>query len=139
MFKSDHTAFAVRDLERSRAFYVHLGGRVVSKPSANFVEVMLGDMRLHMVQATADDGGDPAGVRPGIDHVCLAVEKVADLEAVLERINAYPEIRERAHYELGDSPMLGTGFVEHAEERPPLKTLYFRDPDGIMLEIRAYA
>jgi catechol 2,3-dioxygenase-like lactoylglutathione lyase family enzyme len=137
MFKSDHTAFAVRDLSRSRAFYEHLGGRIVSKPSPSFVEVMLGDLRLHMVQATTDAPAE--GGAAGIDHVCLAVEKVTDLEAVLERINAYPEIREHAHYELGDSPMLGKDFVEHAEERPPLKTLYFRDLDGIMLEIRAYA
>jgi catechol 2,3-dioxygenase-like lactoylglutathione lyase family enzyme len=140
MLRSDHTALAVRDLDRSRAFYLNLGGRVVSKPSPNFLEIMLGDLRLHLVPTVARDGATAVDEgAAGIDHFCLSVASVRDLHALCERLNAFQRAIGGAPCELVGSPMLGEGFAGHAEERPPLKTLYMRDPDGIQLEIRAYA
>jgi hypothetical protein len=37
-----------------------------------------------------------------------------------------------------DSLPLGEGGQVHAEPHPPRKTLFFEDPDGIRLEVRAY-
>jgi catechol 2,3-dioxygenase-like lactoylglutathione lyase family enzyme len=137
MFKSDHTAFAVTSLARSRAFYEHLGARVVSKPSPHFLEMMLGDLRLHMIEAT--DRATVKDGRLGIDHICVAVGSYADLVKVRDRINAFEGGSALAPFEIEDSEMLGDGMMEHAEERPPLKTLYARDPDGIVVEVRAYS
>jgi len=135
VFKNDHTAMAVRTLQRSRRFYEFIGGRVVSKPSAHFLEIMLGDLRLHIVQG---DGGSvqPGGV--GLDHVCVSVENLATLEDLCARLNSYPDITAFGPFAIQDSPPLGADFTEHAEQHVPRQTLYARDPDGINLEFRCY-
>ena len=136
MLKVDHTALAVTDLETSRAFYTtELGGVVVSKPSPRFVEILLGNIRLHLVQA---DGTAPLAAGPRIDHLCLAVERLDELHAMCRRLNACAAIAARGPYAVEDSPPLGLDGEEHAEERPPTKTLYFHDPDGLGLEVRCY-
>jgi catechol 2,3-dioxygenase-like lactoylglutathione lyase family enzyme len=121
----------VKDLEVSREFYEFLGGRVVSKPSSGFMEIVLGEVRLHLIpNGHLADGHDE---RPRIDHLCLRVGSVEDLMSVQKRISP------RSPCEVEDSPPLGQGGKKHVEEYPPRKTLYFEDPDGIRLEIRAYA
>lgn len=136
VFKTDHTALAVGDLCASSAFYQYLGGVVVSKPSPHFVEILLGDLRLHLVRATGEPA--PSAARTGIDHFCLAVADIATLEEVCIRINNYPALAGRGPFAIEDSSPLGADLVEHSEQRPPLKTLYMQDPDGINIEIRTY-
>ena len=136
MFKADHTAVAVTDLDDSRAFYTdELGGVVVSKPSRRFVEILLGDVRLHLVQA--EEPGEP-GHGPRIDHVCLRVETLEELDHLCRRLNASRRVARRGPYRVVESPPLGEGGGEHAEERPPTRTLYFYDPDGVGIEVRCY-
>lgn len=135
-FCHDHVALTVKDLGVSRAFYEHLGGRVVSRPSTGFMEIVLGEIRLHLVP---DSGATDVQRRsPRIDHLCLRVATLDDLSAVEKLLNAHPALAGRP-CEIEDSPPLGEGGKEHCEERPPRKTLYFQDPDGIRLEVRAYA
>ncbi|MBX3232250.1 MAG: VOC family protein [Labilithrix sp.] len=136
MFVHDHVALTVKDLAVSRGFYEYLGGRVVSKPSKAFMEIVLGEIRLHLVPA---EGDTKAATAPRIDHLCLRVGSVDDLTSVEARVNAHPLLQGRAPCHVEDSPPLGEGGKEHAEERPPRKTLYFEDPDGIRLEVRAYS
>lgn len=141
MFRHDHVALAVRDLNVSRDFYEHLGGHVVSRPSAAFMEIVLGEIRLHLVRRGQQelDGAPPGRTPDGqrIDHLCLRVASLDDLVCVRDRLNAHPALRGRAPCALVDSPPLGDG--NHVEELPPQKTLYFEDPDGIRLEVRAYS
>lgn len=146
LFVPDHIALSVKDLAASRRFYEFLGGRVVSKPSKNFLEIMLGTQRIHLVpdahttfdflgnNAKRENGETP---RAGIDHFCLTVASVTDLEFLACRLTDSPFPGSSA-VKLVESPKLGDGFSAHCEERPPLKTLYFSDPDGIALEVRAY-
>lgn len=136
-FRHDHVALTVKDLAVSREFYEYLGGRVVSKPSAGFMEIVLGEIRLHLIPA--EGGGAEAARSSRIDHLCLRVASLDVLGALQEHINAHPLLAGRAPCEVEDSPPLGEGGVDHCEESPPRKTLYFEDPDGIRLEIRAYA
>lgn len=135
MFKADHIALNVADLGRSKSFYESLGGRVVSKPSPHFLEMMLGDLRLHILPVQ----GDPrATATHGLDHMSVNVESVAQLEQVRDLLNDSPLVAAWAPFAIEESTMLGDGLSEHAEERPPRKTLYAKDPDGIVLEIRCY-
>jgi catechol 2,3-dioxygenase-like lactoylglutathione lyase family enzyme len=136
MFLHDHVAMTVRDLDVSRAFYQDLGGRVVSKPSPRFLEIVLGEIRLHIVPADGPDGATPAS---RIDHLCLRIASVEALEALGDRLNAHPLRAGRSACVVEDSPPLGEGGADHCEEYPPRKTLYFEDPDGIRLEVRAYS
>lgn len=135
-FLHDHIALTVKDLAVSREFYEYLGGRVVSKPSSGFMEIVLGEIRLHILPSE----GDSTDVAPAsrIDHLCLRVASLEDLASVHERIRAHPLI-DGHKFAIEDSPPLGEGGAEHCEERPPQKTLYFEDPDGIRLEVRAYS
>ncbi len=138
MFLHDHVALTVKNLQVSREFYEYLGGHVVSKPSAAFMEIVLGEIRLHLVRAdgsVAEEGRRPAS---RIDHLCLRVSSVEALTSVQERVNAHPLLSGRAPCEVEDSPPMGDGGTQHVEEFPPRKTLYFEDPDGIRLEVRAY-
>jgi catechol 2,3-dioxygenase-like lactoylglutathione lyase family enzyme len=144
MFLQDHVALTVKNLDVSREFYESLGGRVVSKPSSAFMEIVLGEIRLHILPtrgATDPSASDTALAAPRIDHLCMRVATVDDLTAMERRINEHRlrGTRARGECKVEDSPPLGEGGKTHAEERPPRKTLYFEDPDGIRLEIRAYA
>jgi catechol 2,3-dioxygenase-like lactoylglutathione lyase family enzyme len=137
-FLHDHVALTVRNLEVTREFYESLGGRVVSLPSTAFMEIVLGEIRLHLVPAGEGDVAErSAGAR--IDHLCLRVASTEVLVAVQEMLNEHPLLVGRARCHVEDSPPLGEGGETHVEERPPRKTLYFEDPDGIRLEVRAYA
>ena len=134
-FRSDHIALAVRDLAASRRFYEALGGRTVSKPSPHFLEIMLGEQRLHLLPEASRDVAADDSIR--IDHFCVAVESVAALEAYAAYLRLLPELAGRP-IAVTESEALGEGLGDHCEERPPLKTLYFADPDGIRIEVRAY-
>jgi catechol 2,3-dioxygenase-like lactoylglutathione lyase family enzyme len=136
-FRHDHIALTVKDLQVSRDFYEYLGGKVVSRPSPGFMEIVLGELRLHLVP---DEGATQKTQRaPRIDHLCLRVSSLDELTAVEKHVNAHPSLVGRHPVEVEDSPPLGEGGVDHCEERPPRKTLYFQDPDGIRLEVRAYS
>ena len=152
-FESDHIALNVTDQLRSRKFYELIGGRIVSKASPYFMEIVIGNQRLHIVTregVTKDEKNtapavtvNPAiVVAPPIDHFCLRVSNLVDLEALLNKLNGSPLLAdERQRFgplKIIDSPPLGAGADAQAEECPPLKTLYFRDPDGVGIEIRAY-
>lgn len=136
LFAHDHVALTVKDLDVSRSFYEYLGGRVVSRPSTGFMEIVLGEIRLHLIPDHAATDVQHRSTR--IDHLCLRVRSLADLAEVEKLLNAHPALVDHP-CEIEDSPPLGEGGKEHCEERPPRKTLYFQDPDGIRLEVRAYS
>lgn len=137
MLRSDHTALAVKNLGLSREFYEFLGGRVVSKPSPHFVEIMLGDLRLHIVRAPEPEER-VSEKAPRIEHFCLSVDSTHELEKLRDRVNGCELIKHMGPFEIQESPPLGEGFAGHAEQRPPNRTLYMKDPDGIMIEVRCY-
>jgi catechol 2,3-dioxygenase-like lactoylglutathione lyase family enzyme len=133
----DHVALAVRSLARSRDFYVGLlGAKVVSKPSDTFVEILLGDLCLHLLPMAASAEGQTDAAR--LHHGALAVETLADLRALRDALNASPLVASYGPFVVQESPPQGAGGT-HVERRAPVATLYFRDPDGIRLEARCYA
>ena len=69
LFCHDHVAFTVKDLAVNRAFYEYLGGRVVSRPSPGFMEIVLGEIRLHLIPDAGATTRQPRS--PRIDHLCL--------------------------------------------------------------------
>ncbi len=135
MLRFDHLALSVSDLAASAAFYEYLGGRRVSKPSPHFIEILLGELRLHLVAA---EHAETHAQGACIDHFCASVASLAELTAIRDLINSHPRMQASGPFEIQQSPPMDAERTGHCEERVPSHTLYFRDPDGIHVEIRAY-
>ena len=135
MIKHDHIAIAVANFEKSLDFYLTLGAKVVSKPSEKFVEIVLGDVRLHLILSR--DKAVSQSAHPRLDHLCLGVDSLSELTDLAKKLNKTAAGQTFGPFLIQESPPLGPGQT-HSEESPPLATLYFRDPDGIGLEARCY-
>jgi catechol 2,3-dioxygenase-like lactoylglutathione lyase family enzyme len=112
-----HAALWVRDMERSLPFYREvLGFELEWQPDPENVYLTSGTDNIALHQA--QPGHDPSG-RQTLDHLGLAVGKAE-------------EVDEWALY-------LGSHGVEIAQEprthRDGARSLYFRDPDGILIQL----
>jgi catechol 2,3-dioxygenase-like lactoylglutathione lyase family enzyme len=135
MLKHDHIALAVSNFERSLEFYLALGAKVLSKPSEKFVEFLLGEVRLHLILSKEQSAS--LSSHPRLDHLCLRLDSLSELTELSKTLNKTAAGQKYGPFLVQESPPLGPGQT-HSEERPPLATLYFRDPDGIGLEARCY-
>lgn len=120
-----HLAFTVTDSQRSRDFYVGLLGfqalaefdttRILSNGSL----VLAVKPAPDAARAIQDDRFDEN--RVGLDHLCLQVESLADLEKAASILDA----RGVPHGEIEDLGGMG------------ICVLTFRDPDNIQIELSA--
>jgi catechol 2,3-dioxygenase-like lactoylglutathione lyase family enzyme len=121
----DHLVIAVADWERSNAFYSRvLGVEVVEVEYGRVAYVLPGDQRLNV----HGPGSTPSPravqpVAPGNSDLCFVWDGDAD--------SALAHLADRGvEVELGP--------VERAGARGPGTSVYFRDPDGSLLELIAY-
>jgi len=135
LIKHDHIAIAVSNFEKSLEFYLALGAKIVSIPSDKFVEIVLGDIRLHLI--LAEESSSTQLDTPRLHHLCLCVDSFTELQLLTNQINNSTAGQKFGPFLIQESPPLGPNQT-HCEERPPLATLYFRDPDGIDFEARCY-
>jgi catechol 2,3-dioxygenase-like lactoylglutathione lyase family enzyme len=121
----DHVVIAVTDWERSNRFYADvLGAELVELPYGRYAYRLAGGTQLnvHGPGSTPHPrAADP--VRPGNSDLCLVWDGTAD-EAVAHLA---------AHgVEVVDGPTRRNG------ARGEGTSVYFRDPDGSLLELIAY-
>ncbi|MGH2934488.1 MAG: VOC family protein [Gaiellaceae bacterium] len=121
----DHVVIAVTDWERSNRFYAEvLGAELVELPYGRCAYRLAGDTQLnvHGPGSTPHPrAADP--VRPGNSDLCLVWDGTAD-EAVAHLA---------AHgVEVVEGPTTRNG------ARGEGTSVYFRDPDGSLLELIAY-
>jgi catechol 2,3-dioxygenase-like lactoylglutathione lyase family enzyme len=121
----DHVVIAVSDWQRSNAFYGEvLGADIVELEQGRFAYRLAGGQQLnvHGPGSTPEPrAADP--VRPGNSDLCFVWDGSAD-EAAAHLL---------AHgvaVELGPAPRQGARGVG--------TSVYFRDPDGSLLELIAY-
>lgn len=127
----NHVATLTTDLERHAAFYGQVfGAEVTFRMEAEddhprmWILDLGGGAALNVFEVAADDIiGEQRrqGRRGAIDHFGLAVDSLAELEAVEERLVA-------AGADIGAIQKLGTEW-----------SLFFRDVDGMELEVCAPA
>lgn len=116
----DHIVLKVADVERSLAFYLeHLGLEPVRVDEWRRGEVFFPSVRVDATTIIDLLEGIPDGVN--VDHLCLVIEPT-DLEA----------LRDTFRFEVVDGP--GPRFGAQGEGM----SLYVRDPDGNVVELRHY-
>jgi catechol 2,3-dioxygenase-like lactoylglutathione lyase family enzyme len=120
----DHVVVAVSDWERSNAFYGEVLGAEVIERGRGFA-YRFGDQQLNVHGPGVEPhpvAADP--VRPGNSDLCFLWE---------EPIGEAMEHLERHGVEVEEGP------VERPGARGQGTSVYFRDPDGSLLELISYA
>jgi len=121
----DHVVIAVSDWERSNRFYVGvLGAELVELPYGRYAYRLAGDVQLNVHGPGSTPHPRPIDpARPGNGDLCFAWE--GTVEEAVAHLDAHGvEIVE------GPSPRTGA--------RGEGTSVYFRDPDGALLEFIAY-
>jgi catechol 2,3-dioxygenase-like lactoylglutathione lyase family enzyme len=120
----DHVVLKVADVERSLAWYQDvLGLRGERVDEWRRGEVLFPSVRIDAHTLIDLLAGGPTGTN--VDHVCLVIDDGAELDRI---------VASGAWDVVGDGPTDGLfgaqGFA---------RSLYVRDPDGHVIELRAYA
>ena len=128
----DHVVLVVRDIERSLAFYREvLSCRVLREAEwrrgeARFPSVTVGpDKMLNLHQAGSPVTPEAANPQAGSEDLCFVA--AAPMAEVLARLTAH-----NVPVEIGPVRRMGGRVVMGT-------SVYFRDPDGNLLEIMSYA
>jgi catechol 2,3-dioxygenase-like lactoylglutathione lyase family enzyme len=120
----DHVTLVVKDLERSRRFYVDvLGMAEVPRPGFSFPGLWFqaGATQIHLILESAESGpsGQPAGAREKSSRHQHFAFRVADARAAAGRFEE-----------------LGVPFVARPKERPDgYLQVFVTDPDGHIVEL----
>lgn len=116
----DHLVLTVSDVERSVAFYCHvLGMKAVSFGSGR-QSVHFGKQKINLHPKMNDHDLVADKPLPGSADLCFVV--MTPLEAV------------RTHLRMMGVPILA-GPVRRTGATGPIRSLYFRDPDGNLIEV----
>lgn len=122
----DHIVLTVRDLQASLAFYERvLGARVVSPPAdgKGSTAVSFGRQKINLHVKGKEFEPKATHVTVGSGDFCLITE--APLEQVTRHLTACG-----VAIELGPMPRRGA--------LGPMMSVYFRDPDGNLVEVARY-
>lgn len=119
----DHLVLTVRDIGESCTFYERVLGMQVVRFAGGRIALHFGDQKINLHEAGAEF--EPKAARPtlGSADLCFVldgslVQAVATLQS--EKI------------ELIEGPVERTGAVG------PMRSIYFRDPDGNLIEVSEY-
>jgi catechol 2,3-dioxygenase-like lactoylglutathione lyase family enzyme len=120
----DHLVLKVADVERSLAWYQGRLGLVGERVDEwRRGEVPFPSLRVDATTLIDLLAGAPTGVN--VDHLCLVLAPGADLDALAAS---------------GEVEVVGTGPVDGLfGAQGYARSLYVRDPDGTVVELRAYA
>lgn len=119
----DHSVVSVSDWARSNAFYVAVLGVEVLPHGQGFM-YRLGDLQLNLHgPGVAGDPNAAIPVVPGGSDLCFSWD--GPIEAAIEHL-----------HRCGVEPELGP--VDRFGARGAGRSVYFRDPDGSLLELISY-
>ena len=116
----DHVVLTVADVERTLTFYE----RVLGMTPVSFGEgrraLAFGDQKLNLHQAGREFEPKAKRPTPGAIDLCLVTDVPLD---------------EVAAHLRSESVVIEHGPVDKIGARGPLRSLYFRDPDGNLIEV----
>ena len=119
----DHIVLTVADLERTCDFYRRVLGLEVVVFGEGRRALRFGDQKINLHQAGAEIMPNAPAAGPGTGDICFTTDTpIAEVVATLDSF--------LVEVELG--PVAQTG------ARGPMTSVYFRDPDGNLVEVARY-
>ena len=115
----DHVVLTVADVEATAAFYASLGMERVTFEGGRRA-LAFGDQKINLHAAGAEVKPNAAQATPGSADFCLLIE--GPLDAVIDELAV-----------LGVPVELGP--VDRTGARGRIRSVYFRDPDGNLVEL----
>jgi catechol 2,3-dioxygenase-like lactoylglutathione lyase family enzyme len=119
----DHLVLTVRDLQVTIAFYTRVLGMEVVTFGTNRRALAFGVQKINLHEAGHELEPKAATPTPGSADLCLVT--TAAPAAVLAHLRT-------CGVQVVDGPVTRTG------ARGPIVSVYFRDPDGNLLEVSSY-
>jgi len=119
----DHFVLTVADIERTCDFYVRALGFSVVTFGQGRKALTFGDQKINLHRSGAEFEPKARRPTPGSADFCLVTSW--PLEQVVERLTA-------AGIMVEEGPVARTGAVG------PISSVYFRDPDGNLIEVARY-
>ncbi|MBS4096482.1 MAG: VOC family protein [Sulfuricella sp.] len=119
----DHLVLTVRDIDASCAFYAEVLGMAVVTFGAGRKALAFGQQKINLHQAACEFEPKAALPTPGSADLCLIA--ATPLDEVIAHLQA-------CHVAIVEGP------VQRSGARGPILSVYFRDPDGNLLEVANY-
>lgn len=119
----DHLVLTVRDIGKSCAFYERVLGMEVKRFAGRRIALHFGDQKINLHEAGAEFEPKSARPTPGSADLCLVIDgPLAEAIATLQS----------EKIELIEGPVERIGAVGS------MRSIYFRDPDGNLIEVSEY-
>lgn len=119
----DHFVLTVRDIATTCDFYSRVLGMRVIRFGEGRTALRFGGQKINLHQAGAEHAPHAAGPVPGSGDFCLVtLNKITDVVRHLEACGVPIEL----------GPVQKTGALG------PITSVYFRDPDGNLIEVSRY-
>ena len=119
----DHIVLTVADLAASGAFYERVLGMETRREPGRPTAVHFGRQKINLHQAGRTFEPKALAPTPGSGDLCLITEQ--PIEVVIAHLRA-----EEVAIELGP--------VDRTGAAGPITSVYFRDPDGNLIEVSRY-
>ncbi len=119
----DHLVLTVMDIARSVAFYQAVLGMEKVEFGDNRIALAFGEQKINLHQQGREFEPHAGQVQPGSADLCFIVD--TPVESTLARL-------EQLGVAVIDGPVDRTGAAG------PIRSVYFRDPDGNLIEISNY-
>ena len=116
----DHVVLTVADVERTLAFYERVLGMTLVTFGEGRRALAFGDQKLNLHQAGREF--EPKALRPTAGAIDLCLTTDVPLDKVAAHLRS-------------ESVVIEHGPVDKIGARGPLRSLYFRDPDGNLIEV----
>ncbi len=116
----DHLVLTVRDMEATCAFYADVLGMEIVTFGEGRKALRFGQQKINLHQAGKEFEPKAAQPTPGSADLCFLASLPLDKVAARLHIHNVPIL---------EGPVLRTGALG------PIESLYFRDPDGNLLEV----
>ncbi len=120
----DHLVLTVRDVEATCSFYARVLGMQVVTFGEGRKALAFGRQKINLHQAGREFEPKAALPTPGSADLCLIADVA--LDEVIEHLA-------ECGVTIVDGPVMRTGATG------PIRSVYFRDPDGNLIEVSNYA